>query len=277
MIRPDRLITILLYTLFREWLYIKKNSTIPILMYHSVSNSAEKKLHSYYKVSTSPKRFEQQMQWLFDNDFLTVKIDKVYNEIESRYPKKNIVLTFDDGFRDFYTNAWPIMKKCNQIATVFLPTSFINNERKLFKNKYCLNWREIKELRSNGISFGSHTVTHPKLIDMDNWELIRLELEESKQEIENELGESITQFCYPYAYPLFEHKFCNKFLALLKNLNYQFNFTTIVGYDISNPYVLQRIPVNDDDDIELFAAKVNGAYKWVGRLQTTYKFIKSII
>ncbi|MCD4812025.1 polysaccharide deacetylase family protein [bacterium] len=96
-------------------------------------------------------------------------------------PQRYAVLTFDDGFRDFYTYAYPILKKYSFTATVFLPTGFIGNGQSIFNGKEHLRWDEVREIRFNGIEFGSHTVSHPKLRNL------------KRKNVENELSYLVMQ------------------------------------------------------------------------------------
>ena len=86
-----------------------------------------------------------------------------------------MAITFDDGFRDFHTQAWPILERHCFTATMFLPTAYISEQRRSFQSKECLTWEEVRELRANGVRFGSHTVNHPMLHDM-TWDGILSEL-----------------------------------------------------------------------------------------------------
>src|SRR4029077_9176144 len=85
-------------------------------------------------------------------------------------------------------------------ATVFLPTSFIGKAPIQLKGKDCLTWSEVRELRKHGISFGSHTVTHPQLATLGPG-AVKDEIVSSKKTIEDNLGEAVDCFSYPYAFP----------------------------------------------------------------------------
>ena len=177
---------------------------VSILMYHSVSNDVETDIHPYFWINTSPEMFAEQMRFLKENDFRIISLSKAV-ELLYGYRKKDsnikyVVITFDDGFRDFYLNAFPILRKYGFTATVFLPTNFIDNHSQKMHGKDHLSWDEVIELHNQGISFGSHTVSHPQLkfVDRDG---VRCEIEQSKETIECRLGGPIEAFSYPFAFP----------------------------------------------------------------------------
>ena len=147
---------------------------------------------------------------------------------------------------------------------MYLPTSFIGQRTQQFRAAPCLTWDQVRELSKKGIRFGSHTVSHPKLIDLD-WDEIQRELTESKFTLEQQLGRSVVDFAYPFAYPDVDTQFVSRFTEALQKSGYENCATTIIGKAMSgdSPLALKRLPVNDCDDISLFAAKLEGAYNWL--------------
>ena len=191
--------------------------------------------------------------------------------------KPYVVLTFDDGFRDFYTHAAPILKRYGFTASVFLPTAFIAEEkesRKKFKDKDCLIWPETRELADEGISFGSHTVTHPKLIEFTRRE-IEYELCHSMEVIKKNTGLPTDTFCYPYSFPQQNRIFLNTLSSIMQECGYQVALTTKIGTICPEnvSLFLPRIPVNDFDDNIFLARKLDGSYDWTQKLQSLYKRI----
>jgi peptidoglycan/xylan/chitin deacetylase (PgdA/CDA1 family) len=250
---------------------------IPILMYHSVSRDAETGLRPYYRLTTSPARFREQMQLLHDGGFTVCDLPEALRRLEPgfHHDERAVVVTFDDGFRDFASHAWPILAEFAFTATVFLPTDFIANSRKSFKNRECLTWQEVRELHVSGVSFGAHTVSHPELYRLP-WPDVRSELRDSRLQIEQELQAPVKCFAYPYAFPQEDRRFVSRFREELVDVGYTCAVTTVIGraHRGSDALCLKRLPINDCDDRPLFVSKLDGAYDWVGGLQGVFRRTK---
>lgn len=246
-------------------------------MYHSISDKIKRGVHPYYETSTSPHVFAEHMKFLYENNYKVLNLCDVENYLKNDINQKTVVITFDDGFRDFYTDAFPILKTYDFSATVFLATAFIGEERKKFLGKECLSWGEVKELSEYGVEFGSHSLTHPKIYDL-SWAEVHKELKESKTQIEEKLQKSITSFSYPYAYPQEDRKFVNLFILELLNNGYHECVTTIIGRVGLDSLMLRmkRLPVNMFDDKKLFKAKLQGAYDWLEVFQKMSRLIRRL-
>ncbi len=295
--RLDRFITLNLVRplMGLRHLGLRTSSTLPILMYHSISDDPEPGVHPYYRVCTSPRRFTDQMQWLKDNGYQGVTLAAGLAWLNSQplpphlltSSTKPVALTFDDGFRDFYTAAFPILLQHGFRASMFLPTAFVGDERRAFRPRGssrlstirdCLTWSEVRELHAAGIQFGSHTVNHPKLVDLALSE-IESEISNSKSVIEHQLSASITTFAYPYAFPQAEKHFAEAFCQLLKRVGYESCVTTEVGRVRPGDdwFRLTRLPVNSADDDDLLRSKLAGHYDWLAFPQAVVKKIKHAV
>jgi peptidoglycan/xylan/chitin deacetylase (PgdA/CDA1 family) len=266
--------------------------SIPILMYHSVSgedNASEAKreaaAHPYYRTSTSPQRFAEQINYLHGNGYRTVSLADAASGLWRQLPiadkqvaEKQVVVTFDDGYQDFYRHAFPVLSQCGFSATVFLPTSYIRETPTSFKGRDCLTWAEVRELNQHGIRFGSHTVTHPQLRDLSP-SAVKDEIFSSKKTIEEKLGGEVDSFAYPYAFPQTDTDFRKMLRDLLLQAGYRNGVCTIVGLarSKSDAFFMERLPVNSCDDDALFQAKLTGAYDWVAKFQYASKMIKACL
>lgn len=276
--RLDRLIS--LAVAFKARRYPKRvfcDHAIPILMYHTISDDAETGTAPYYRLATPPTLFASHLEILRAKGFKAVSLQSAVSRLAAPHPiqEKLAVLTFDDGFQDFLANAWPRLSKQNMSATVFLPTSFISNSRRSFLNRPCMTWDEVRELRSAGIEFGSHTDSHAKLRHLSALQLEQ-ELVTSKSKLEQELQEEVDLFCHPYAFPSEDPEYVERYRNLLWKSGYRAATNTTIGRatGTSDPLILPRLPVNGADDPSLFAAKLEGAYDWMEGVQSLSKRIK---
>ena len=246
-------------------------------MYHSIANDDESGVHPYYRISTSPGAFSEQMSFLSRNDYHVADLKDLNRLLNEGWQnKKYAVLTFDDGYDDFHTMAFPILEEHRFPATVFLPTAFIGSSNERFPGKKHLNWEQVVELSNKGISFGSHTVTHPFLITLKNGEL-EYEVRKSKETIEDKLGQAIHTFSYPFKFPDENRRFKEKLKGLLQETGYTCGVTTRIGRtsETDDAYFMKRLPVNSSDDTSLFQAKLEGGYDWLYPFQRLLKTIIS--
>ena len=155
------------------------------------------------------------MRFLHENAYNVIDLmTLVENMNEGREPAaRSVVLTFDDGFHDFYTNAFPVLQEYGFPATVFLATG-VMDQGVDFKGRRCLSWDDARELRKHGMSFGSHTVSHLVLSQMAEKDLM-LEVVRSKERIESELGASVDAFSYPFAFPEHDRAHVKDLVAML--------------------------------------------------------------
>jgi len=251
---------------------------IPILMYHRISDSKPETAHPYYQTVTNPEVFASHIKFLHDNNYLTISLDDAVSYMESskHMSARQLVITFDDGYQDFYTHAAPILSEYGFTATVFLPTAYIGEEPRRFNGAECLTWSQVRELRDAGVHFGSHTVTHPQLSHL-KLENIRHEVLFSKQTIEDKLGSTVRSFAYPYAFPEADLNFRRRLQSLLEDAGYKNGVSTIIGRagGIGDRFFMKRLPVNSWDDSRFFKAKLEGAYDWLHMFQYAYKMTQS--
>ena len=275
-LRLDRIATLYVMSPLKRCL--SNRASVPILMYHSISEQDESGVHPYYRTATSPKAFASQMQYLRSSGYSTVSLAEVVKTIcdESTDSKqKKIAITFDDGYADFYREAFPILSRLGFTATMFLATGFVGNSPLRFKEKDCLTWGEVRELQKHGVVFGSHTVTHPQLCEL-GLDLVKQEIVNSKQAIEQQTSVAVESFAYPYAFPQTNASFIRSLRETLVEAGYKNGVCTLLGRanQGSNPFFMERLPVNSSDDLRLFQAKLEGAYDWVAGPQLAVKTAK---
>ncbi|MCC6586643.1 MAG: polysaccharide deacetylase family protein [Bryobacterales bacterium] len=251
---------------------------VPILMYHSISDVERSARHPYYETATSPEVFAQHMQFLAQNNYRPLRLAEAvrYMADPGQETARPVVITFDDGYRDFYTHAFPILAEHGFTATVFLPTASIGNTTRRLHQIECLTWGEVEELHKAGIDFGSHTVTHPQLKLLDAT-MVESEILCSKETIDERLGGAVRSFAYPYAFPEIDQPFRGLLRDVLNHAGYENGVCTIIGTagPRSERFFLERLPMNTYDDPALFRAKLEGAYDWLHPLQYATKLINT--
>ena len=289
--RIDRFLSLALFYPAIKLLCRKSAPRIAILMYHGISRQLDDHLHPYFRTVTSPERFEQQMRFLSENGYQVLTVSEAVHLMQHHPASSNsiketpvssdkqrpiAVITFDDGLRDFYSAAFPVLEKFGFKATVYLTSGLI--DKTFVTGSECLRKTEIRELAAKGIEFGSHTVSHPQLKGLSESE-IEAELANSKKQIEEILGHPITLFSYPYRFPEEDTRFTKMLGSLLLGQGYSMGVTTIIGCTKANdnPLFLKRLPVNECDDKPLFQAKLEGGYDWLHAFQLISKKFRSLI
>lgn len=168
------------------------NLRVPILMYHYIAGNPNPADRQRDILSVSPDKFETQMQFLAQNGYTPISLDTLYGIFngQASVMGKPIVLTFDDGYIDFYTNAFPILKRFNFRAVSFIPTG-------LMGGSYYMNWNQIKEIAASGlVTFEAHTINHVNLPSISAAAVLR-ELQDSKNILQANTNYPVNFVAYP--------------------------------------------------------------------------------
>ena len=160
--------------------------------------------------------------------------------ISTHVPEKNLVITFDDGWADNYTNVFPILREYGLIATIFVITGSVG------QSNY-MNWNQLREMSEAGISIQSHTVSHKPLAQLSTAE-IEYELKTSKKTIEDALGEKVNFLSLPHGV------FNDKVLGMAQEAGYQAVCTSEPGYSHEYKHlpVMKRINISDQFQMGTF-------------------------
>src|SRR6267154_4486530 len=125
--RSDRIATLYFFHPVRQ-LVRSEAPGLPILMYHRVPKDDDCATHPYYCTSTAIRVFEQQVGFLRQAGYRAVGVTEAFQSVQTGVAREKLVaITFDDGYQDFYTNAFPILNRYGYSATVFLPTAYIGD------------------------------------------------------------------------------------------------------------------------------------------------------
>ena len=250
-----------------------------ILMYHNISDFPSERNIPYDNVS--PWLFEKQMSMLIKERFNIISLSELINYIKNDIliPPKTIVITFDDGFKNNFTNAFPLLKKKGIKASFFLIVSAIG-DKKPFKHllwdenaieyfkknpesRMPIDWDEVNILKDWGMEIGSHGLTH-KSIGSLSTEKAKIEISISKNILEKKLSKKVKVFSYPFGSGVY-NDYNSHTSELLKEAGYEAACTTEIGSVNSgtNLYELPRIPVRETDNEFTLKQKIVGAYDWV--------------
>lgn len=166
---------------------------IPTLMYHYVSVPPANADKYRLDLSVNPDNFRQQLQWLKANDFHTLTIDQYIGALKrgDELPTNPILLTFDDGYIDAYTQAFPLLKEFGFVGTFFIVTDWVDQQRGGY-----LSWGQIEEMARAGMSMQSHSRQHLDLRDRDAaWFVYHVAA--TFDILEAHVGKQVRVFCYP--------------------------------------------------------------------------------
>lgn len=201
--------------------------TVMVLNYHKV-------VDEHMSLSVPLADFEQHMKWLQEYGYTSITPEELYNFIVngSELPEKPVLITFDDGYKDNYTNAYPIMKKYGFKGTIFVVTGFLG----VYDNY--LTWEQAGELAENGFSIESHTHNHKSMTEASDDDISK-ELAKSRDTLKEKLGVEADFIAYPTGtYNL-------HIAELVKEAGYKGAFT--IKYDNasrdSNVYAIERVPI----------------------------------
>lgn len=214
----------------------------PVIAYHKIDFPSQDAL--VRGGFTPPKRFARQMRYLLKQGFVFYTASELIEYYLERgsFPPKGISLTFDDGWKDNYKNAFPVLRDLGIKATIFLVPSCIGQVSSKVvaegeKGREHLSHDEIIEMSRYGIEFGSHTVNH-RLLNQISPEEVKYEVEESKKQIENLLQKPCKVFAYPAGF------FTETAQRAVRAAGYIAAFTTVYGKDAADAAELDLFALN---------------------------------
>jgi peptidoglycan/xylan/chitin deacetylase (PgdA/CDA1 family) len=228
------------YRMISPWPFFAKGAIV--LMYHSIGANDR-----FFTVK--PADFEEQMSYLHRQRFNVVSLATLEQYLkQGDIPVKTIVLTFDDGYEDNFSIAWPILRKYNFPATIFLATDLPAKTDQLA----LLNSEQMKALATSGlIDFEPHTAHHLKLTKIDLTETEQ-EIVSSREAIDNRFTKKSAYFAYPHG------RYNNQIAEMLKKLGFRLGFTVEKGVvrPDDNKILLKRNAVDSAVTMAQFKAMV---------------------
>ncbi|MEF3304067.1 polysaccharide deacetylase family protein [Paenibacillus sp. GYB003] len=215
--------------------------SIPVLNYHSIGIEPDN------NAVLDPKKLDAQMAHLKKEGYTALTLRQFTDIWDGRLkaPDKSVLLTFDDGYADNYTEAMPILRKYGYTAIMFVSPGMVGQDG------YFADWEQIREMAEAGWDIQPHGMTHPYLSKLTVQEQ-RFEIAESIRQLKEQTGIDTVVFCYPYGVR-------NKdTIKLLEEHNVRFAFTIDQGRTerTQNPLLLKRIFVGGKESMETFVKKL---------------------
>lgn len=220
-----------------------QETRVPILLYHHVAPITAALTPDQKRWTVSPEQFEEQLKWLKKRGYQPVTMAGVSANRKngSPLPARPVVITFDDGWKDQYTFAFPLLKKHGFSATFFVITNSVGRAA-------YVNWDECRQMSRDGMDIQSHGLTHARLSVLSFTEALR-EIQDSKKVLEAQLHQPVTVFAYPYG------SYDEDVLRLVREAGYD-TAAAITGRNggyifRSNPsWTLLRYAVENSDKLE---------------------------
>lgn len=231
-----------------NWVHQDSDVSLPILMYHAIHVMAPEEA-SNANLIVDPTTFESHIKRLSDEGYYFLTPEEAYKVLtENVLPNGNtkiIWLTFDDSLWDFYDNAFPILKKYSAKATNNVITSTVGNSA-----NFSLD--QMREMKEQGMSFQSHTSTHPDLSASDD-NTQKTEMSDAKSYLDSNLSQDTMTIAYPAG------RYSDTTLQLAGELNYKLGITTNEGIADKNDGLLSldRIRILPETTADSLMASIN--------------------
>lgn len=185
-------------------------TAIPILLYHAVTDNPGSHIAPF---TVTPENFARQLDVVLDSGFRCITFSRLVDELRSPAShsgpaveagpdlRRTAVITFDDGFADFYENAAPALEERSLKSTMYVTTGWLEGRasREPGPTDRMLDWSQLPELEARGVEIGAHSHSHPQL-DTLRSAALRDEMVRPKELLENALGHQVRSVAYPHGY-----------------------------------------------------------------------------
>lgn len=212
-----------------------------ILMYHYIRDVDPDEDELGYNLSISPELFEEHLIWLQENQYTPVRMDTLAACLrgEEACPERAVALTFDDGYEDAATIAFPILQRYDFPATFYIISGRVGQEG-------YMSWEQIRMLHEHGMEIGSHTISHPDLTLTDQ-DVLEKQLVQSRATLEKHINVPVQSFCYPFGF------YDDATVEAVRNAGYTNAVTTYASRTFERMYELPRYRLIGGDNSETLA------------------------
>ncbi len=212
-----------------NWDGVQRTAKVPILMYHYVSTPPANADIYRKDLSVTPELFNAQLDRIQAEGYTTISLYDLINHLATGagLPAKPVILTFDDGYRDNYENAFPALKAHGMRATIFVVVDFINAQRPEY-----MTWDMLREMHNAGLSIESHGIDHSSLKNRDRDSLVFQALR-TYETLQNELGQRARFISYPAG------QYDQNTIDVFKGAGYWAGITTLSGATHSTDHLFE--------------------------------------
>lgn len=231
---------------------------VPILMYHHVGDLKSSADATEIDLTVSPKDFETQLAWFKQNGYESVTLDQVYKALmfQDKLPDQAVVFTFDDGYKDVFDNAVPLLQKFEYVGSFAIATDLLG------RPGYG-TWADVFQAHTAGMEIISHTRNHLDLTDPEYSSAdLEREIIGSKMVLEKKLGQEVNYLVYPFG------RFNEKVITIAESAGYKLALTTASGDTIDKATLLTtpRVRVHGQDSF----AKLMKSLELLGQISVSH-------
>lgn len=233
---------------------LRMNYVVPVLMYHSVHPDA----HPDNRLSVSVESFERQMRFLRTHNYNVVTVAEIARMLDNgeRIPPKTVAVTFDDGYKDNFEYAFPVLRKYHIPATLFVIIDELGRPQ-----GDRLSWEDVLRMKESGlVAIGSHCLGPEPLVNITSEVELRRQIFESRRLLEKKLGIEIEVFSYP------EGRFNEFIRGLVREAGYSAAVATSPGRDYpdTDVFALKRVRISaTSDNLFVFWFESSGYYTFM--------------
>jgi peptidoglycan/xylan/chitin deacetylase (PgdA/CDA1 family) len=228
------------------------------LLYHSIADDTSQQQNLW---GVRREIFAAHLAYLHTHGYRAFTVSQLIGALDnapSQLAERPVVISFDDGLADFYTNALPILADYGFVATLYITTSFVGGKKQWPRSaggidRPTLSWSQLADIHASGIECGAHSHTHSQL-DILTPSQVYEEITRPKSILEEELGQPVTSFAYPHGY----------YNRMVRKLVQEANYSSAcaVKHAMSHPaddrFALSRIIVSGETDVCAFAQLLAG-------------------
>jgi peptidoglycan/xylan/chitin deacetylase (PgdA/CDA1 family) len=219
---------------------------VPILEYHYIRINPDPRDRLGFNLSVTPDDFTAQMDWLRASGYHTIDLSllRAYFQQQVPLPARPVVLTFDDGYDDFYSAALPILQAHQFVGVSYVVPGFLNRP-------HYMTTEQVQEIDRAGMEVGAHTLHHVDLTKASPADLA-LEVGGSRNSLEQIVGHPVVDFCYPSG------KFDPAVIAATERAGFQSATTEVAGatHAWANRLTWSRVRVNGGEKLDQFVASL---------------------